>query len=381
MIKASMLLTALIAFVSVHTLTLRGGGDIMNEQLILQASDQTDMMSNMIPETDARMLVKYVLYATYSYNCIPCLREKGWDACISDVDASAKGDPHHLTRGAEIVRHFNNYNTSKWEGTEAFLAIHHADKQLILAFAGSSVLSHWVKNFQFRQSHFTPMQGLEGDQDDVRRLIQKSWVHSGIISLTAAVRLEILTAFALYTQQYPDYELVLTGHSLGGAISMLLLADIRIMQLNHLANSRQALFIPASTPVSIYTFGKPRQGNAAFTQLILALEDQPKLGKLQIYRITNSHDLVPILPPQFMGYTHYPRHYWIDLDTSNANSRYGRNTHRCYADDDIKYADAESESIEKTGVCRLNEWDAEGHNSYFLDINRVIGACKKLSGR
>jgi triacylglycerol lipase len=84
--------------------------------------------------------------------------------------------------------------------------------------------------------------------------------------------------------------LVVTGHSLGGALAVLA-ADI----LN-----AQGFLIH-----SVYTFGQPRVGDATF-----AARYNMTLGQ-RTFRIVNSNDLVPRLPGWLMGYRHCGQHFFI----------------------------------------------------------------------
>ena len=91
--------------------------------------------------------------------------------------------------------------------------------------------------------------------------------------------------------KYPTYDIVVTGHSLGGAVASLLGAYLRDMYLK----------------VDIYTFGSPRIGNDALVKYIY---DQP--GKT--YRLTHYTDLVPRLPPMFWPfcYRHTTPELWLE---------------------------------------------------------------------
>eukprot|EP00479_Gromia_sphaerica_P005319 TRINITY_DN16346_c0_g1_i1.p1 TRINITY_DN16346_c0_g1~~TRINITY_DN16346_c0_g1_i1.p1 ORF type:complete len:186 (-),score=21.79 TRINITY_DN16346_c0_g1_i1:89-646(-) len=75
---------------------------------------------------------------------------------------------------------------------------------------------------------------------------------------------------------YPNYEVLYTGHSLGGAMAMIGAFDLR-----------RTNTIPSSTLV--YTFGQPRVGNYAFSQLYDSLLSET-------YRIVSGRDLVPHVP-------------------------------------------------------------------------------------
>ncbi len=81
-------------------------------------------------------------------------------------------------------------------------------------------------------------------------------------------------------KQYPTYSLIVTGHSLGGALANLAFVDFRV----------------AGFGTSHYSFGSPRVGNQAFSDYVKSL------GIVQ--RITHYQDPVPHLPWESMDYVH-----------------------------------------------------------------------------
>jgi hypothetical protein len=76
----------------------------------------------------------------------------------------------------------------------------------------------------------------------------------------------------------------ITGHSLGGALALMATAEF--------ANDGDATV--RDCVAACYTFGCPRAGDASFDNYV----------KAPLYRITNGVDLVPAVPPAFLGYRH-----------------------------------------------------------------------------
>ncbi|KAH8827784.1 Alpha/Beta hydrolase protein [Flagelloscypha sp. PMI_526] len=92
-------------------------------------------------------------------------------------------------------------------------------------------------------------------------------------------------------EKHPEYELVTTGHSLGGALSTL-----AAISLKH--NFPE-------TPVRCYTYGAPRVGNQVFADFVNA-----ELGD-RFHRVVNKDDGVPtIIPREPLGYSHNGVEYW-----------------------------------------------------------------------
>ncbi|RNC44267.1 lipase, partial [Trypanosoma cruzi] len=95
--------------------------------------------------------------------------------------------------------------------------------------------------------------------------------------------------------------ILITGHSLGGAMATLAAANFM---------SQNSLFTSA-LKVLLYTFGQPRVGNEAFVNWLLASFCR---GGHESYRVTHKRDVVPHVPPMFVGYLHLPNEVWYDND-------------------------------------------------------------------
>ena len=78
-----------------------------------------------------------------------------------------------------------------------------------------------------------------------------------------------------------ERKLWFTGHSLGGAMTAICAARC---QLSHIR----------SCPEGIYTYGAPRVGNKRYVNHV----------KLPYYRWVNNNDIVPRVPPRWLGYRH-----------------------------------------------------------------------------
>ncbi|MBF0502706.1 MAG: lipase family protein [Candidatus Riflebacteria bacterium] len=75
----------------------------------------------------------------------------------------------------------------------------------------------------------------------------------------------------------------ITGHSLGAAIA-------------ELAGARLSLTLPENSIRSLYTFGKPKVGDARFSEFV----DGKLAGRA--FFIANNRDIVPRIPPEKWGY-------------------------------------------------------------------------------
>jgi len=87
-------------------------------------------------------------------------------------------------------------------------------------------------------------------------------------------------AYKTPDQDYSDYELVITGHSLGGSLSQLLSFI--------LAGLKEAEFIPK--PVKAVTYASPVVGDKHFFS---AYQDLEKENKVRHIRVSNNSDVMP----------------------------------------------------------------------------------------
>ncbi|WP_300318305.1 lipase family protein [Accumulibacter sp.] len=101
------------------------------------------------------------------------------------------------------------------------------------------------------------------------------YVHKGFVDLYQSLRLAVLDQLASLAGVR---RLLLTGHSLGASLAMVGMPDL-------MANAA----LPAVSFLQ-YNLAGPRTGDAAFASLLNS-------GPANIYRIVNSCDLVPDVPP------------------------------------------------------------------------------------
>eukprot|EP01083_Nonionella_stella_P304865 1061320_1 len=106
---------------------------------------------------------------------------------------------------------------------------------------------------------------------------------------------ELKSEFYSYVQEliaaYPEYQIFITGHSLGGALAGIFTLDLYADYYNNGAPLDK-------TKMKIYTYGQPRVGNDGFAVLMNELLDY------EYYRVVHSKDPVPVLPPWIFGYRH-----------------------------------------------------------------------------
>ena len=117
-------------------------------------------------------------------------------------------------------------------------------------------------------------------------------VHTGFLK-TANLGIQALRVYLDRIKNDPNAEVMLTGHSLGGAA-----ATIAAAQLGDLGVPREK--------ISVYAFGAPAVGNGAF---------QRRYADLKVWRIDRPNDPVPkLLDNTITGFRHIGQEGILDSD-------------------------------------------------------------------
>ena len=110
-------------------------------------------------------------------------------------------------------------------------------------------------------------------------------IHAGFFIAWHAVEATIRRTFAHQLCAYPDYRVVVTGHSLGAAVAALLGLSYEEQGLDPL----------------VVTFGQPRVGNSAFATHM----DNVLVKTRRLMRVTHGNDPVVHIPPEAWGFRHH----------------------------------------------------------------------------
>lgn len=179
------------------------------------------------------------------------------------------------------------------------LFIDHSNNEIILSIKGTTSNDEWImdfkiipinyhsltKNLKIWEKYFKYNNKCKGC------LIHKGF-HDGSVEIFNAMFESILKL----SNNYPNYSIIITGHSLGGAIAPLIGNELRL--LNKKSN--------------VISFGSPKFGNIIFQKWMNKLwntnenlNDLNNLFKRSSYiRVTHKDDIVPLLPIRQMNYKH-----------------------------------------------------------------------------
>ncbi|KAF2480788.1 Alpha/Beta hydrolase protein [Neohortaea acidophila] len=215
-----------------------------------------------------------------------------------------------------------------------YIALDHDKRRLIVAFRGTYSIANTVVDLSTIPQEYEPYPG-SGDGDDQQserdvpqRKCDNCTVHMGFNSAWSHTRDRIMPILRTESSLYPDYQLHLVGHSLGGAVAAL--AGLDLLARGH-------------DPV-ITTFGEPRTGNAALAKFLdqqFGLHDDHDANDLmrKYRRVTHVDDPVPLLPLSEWGYAMHAGEIFITKsalspDIGDLELCDGDNDQRCIAGQD-----------------------------------------------
>ncbi|KAI9292214.1 alpha/beta-hydrolase, partial [Neoconidiobolus thromboides FSU 785] len=156
------------------------------------------------------------------------------------------------------------FNENRYE-TRGYIGLDPTNKFIVVPFRGTSNIKNWVQNVKV-------------DKVDLFSGNSKVQVHLGFKQARDALSLVYTPVVKDLLKNNPGFKLVVTGHSLGGAIANLAAIDLQASQQLSWGN------------IQLFTYGQPRVGNSDFATWFDSLS-------LLSTRVTNNKDIVPHVPP------------------------------------------------------------------------------------
>jgi len=184
-----------------------------------------------------------------------------------------------LGRSVKLVQVIRNRNG----GTLGFVSVDNVRREIVVAYRGTNNLANLIQDLAYAW--------LPSPRGDGTRM------HKGFYAATMSIYPRVLKLLRhISTSHYPKYKVVLTGHSLGGAM-----ATISYYLLSH--------DMPNLSYVLI-TFGEPRVGDRAFADYI-------NQQRIPAARVVNGLDAVPHVSVASLGFVHHLTEFW----TTNGTTR------------------------------------------------------------
>lgn len=183
--------------------------------------------------------------------------------------------------GGRDMRDRYRYINKQKQDTQALLF--RTDDFIILAFRGSQEIRDWYTNFNTQLRKFTIRQA-----GKTMLSSYQGRVHTGFFLGWASTESEVLDVIKRWQREARAVKdakgkpkrlpLVVTGHSLGGALATVAAASLYENNVDI---------------AGLYTFGQPRVGDRAFARQL----NNNLAGR--VFRFVNNNDVVPHVPPPF----------------------------------------------------------------------------------
>lgn len=196
------------------------------------------------------------------------------NTAISPADYNSDGT-------SKLTPHFAHQNKY---GTQVAIVTSDKYKYIAVVFRGTQSREDWIIDFQTLLTSYGP-RGF-GKQKNYKW--DTPWnvlVHHGFNKAFFGQQLDVLLCNAVQQvrEAYPNYGLVVCGHSLGGSLA--------ILAGTYFANQMPDI------PIKVYAYAGARVGNSGFRDWVYK-----HIPSLTIWRYVFDDDIVPRIAPSFMGY-------------------------------------------------------------------------------
>ncbi|MFG6093803.1 lipase family protein [Leptothoe sp. ISB3NOV94-8A] len=188
----------------------------------------------------------------------------------------------------DIRNNFRYFNARKRD-TQAF--IFRTNECMVLVFRGTQEIRDWTTNLDMKLRNFTIRRAGKTTVSSY-----KGKVHTGFFLGWADIERDVLKQIERWQKvsgtaaKLPP--LIITGHSLGGALATMAAASLQENGFN---------------VAGLYTFGQPRVGDLTFSRQL----NKNLSGRA--FRFVNNNDVVPHVPPPFS--LRNPMHLYGHLGT------------------------------------------------------------------
>lgn len=215
-------------------------------------------------------------------------------------------------QGSTVISWFSDAGTD----TQGYVAVDSTNEQIVVAFRGSTSLEDFEEDADILQTGYSsPISGQH---------CLLCMVHSGFFGAWNAVKTTVLNTVQAQHTAHPTFSVVVTGHSLGGALTPLAALSIKGLGLG--------------VVIQVYSYGEPRVGDSLFANFV-----DNQLSTSNVFRGTHTTDSVPQLIPKSVLYTHHSSEYFITADPSSLAT-----TVKCVGQEDSTCNDATAVSWSST---------------------------------
>ena len=307
--------------------------------------------SSRVDEAERRQRRRHLASATTSSNNIrrrPAWTDGEYDWRVANASASLSAFAYC---GNDTILAFRNYSGpvadlvptnyvfDRYYDVHGYIGYSESYRVIFVVFRGSLSIKNWLDDFDTLMTSYPLCAGCS--------------VHRGFHFAAQSVKTDVIGWTRALQEQHPDYSVVVTGHSLGGAMATLMAVELaRPASAAAVATptegeseaARNARLIAAGGGgadngggglryVRHLSFGSPRVANGAAARYISSLLNNATTADgtpRPIMRTTHYRDIVPHNPFTTLGYMHVAGEWYEDKEGV---------VHGCTGHEDPKCAD------------------------------------------
>jgi hypothetical protein len=223
---------------------------LSNTKMLMKQAESTKLViGNEIKEFSVPLAKYFVKLASFAY-------------CLNDQISSQRCCPDLFTKDGWILAAADfipqdNYNFA--------ILRHDQYKKIVVAVPGTRDVSQLLKEMQYSGGVSLP----DNPSIKIMSYFYTTWTH---------LREKIIPKLKAIARSYPDYQIIFTGHSLGGAMATILAWD----------SVRSNIIKKTATSPLLITYGQPRTGNDVFANDVMK-------NVSQVYRVVRNGDIVASL--------------------------------------------------------------------------------------
>jgi len=301
-------------------------------------------------------LVQFAQYCSLAY-CMPVNELKDTDlkdACPISSCTESTGDQ-------QVIFQFDS-------DASGLIVQDNTTKRIILVFKGTTTLEEYAIDFDTVQSDYTPYTVSKGI-NTVDFTCKNCKVHAGFYEATQVFMNDAFQKMVDLHKEYPDYEIDVTGHSLGASLAVLAANELRLVGID----------------VTLINFGSPKVGDPNFASWMdnwydttsltsfLKASSGDELPANSYTRVTHYGDIVPIVPFAAMDFSHCGSEVRISEDESQLQLRGSWSLCHELQDWESVSSSALEAIAEGNWLAALDTEDiTEHHLDYFIDVSQCM---------
>ncbi|KAG7739262.1 hypothetical protein KL932_003356 [Ogataea haglerorum] len=196
-------------------------------------------------------------------------------------------------------------------GGEGYMLLDHKLRTINIVFRGTRQFSQWYTNLHFKPGRYRPVMNSSAYWDQIsysrKKVLQEnmvrnmehhnyfdcslSYAHAGFTFVARGMALQVHNELFKWLQEFPDYRVLVTGHSMGGALAQMTSLDLHILGIDNFMVSFNAPSVFSHTLAAAYNSLVDQSSNSAALRVYHFYDLVPRILPYSMYR----HVGVPIV--------------------------------------------------------------------------------------